>query len=64
MPDLKKAFIRILGDGSQPGEPIEVLYNPAEYTIEKSNTYQNVAIPGLSAPVQQFGSVNADTLTV
>lgn len=61
--DLKKAYIQVLS-GKQKNTKIEVLYNPAEYTIEKSNTFQSVAIPGLEAPVQQFVAGNAKTLTM
>lgn len=57
-PDLKKAYIRA------KGETIEVLYNPAEYTIEKSNQFQSVVMPGMALPVTQFVSGNADTLTM
>lgn len=61
--NLKKAYIEPL-TGENKGKPINVLYNPAEYSLEKSNQFQMNAIPGLSNPVAQFVNGNADTLTM
>lgn len=61
--DLKVAFIRPL-NGRFQGQPIEVLFNPAEYSLEKGNTYQSTTLPGLATPVTQFVAGNADTLTM
>jgi hypothetical protein len=61
--DLKIAYIEPL-EGKLNGQQIEVLFNPAEYTIEKSNQYQSNPIPGLATPVAQFVHGNADTLTM
>jgi hypothetical protein len=61
--DLKIAYIEAL-EGRLKGQLIEVLFNPAEYSIEKSNQYQSTNIPGLATPVSQFVSGNADTLTM
>jgi Contractile injection system tube protein/LysM domain len=61
--DLKIAYIEAL-NGKMKGKPIKVLFNPAEYSIEKSNQYQSTNIPGLATPVSQFVSGNADTLTM
>ena len=41
-----------------------MLFNPAEYSIEKGNTFQSTSLPGLSTPVTQFVTGNADTLTM
>lgn len=61
--DLKTAVIRrITGKGAP--EEIKVLFNPAEYSIEKGNTFQSTSLPGLPTPVTQFVSGNADTLTM
>lgn len=46
------------------GEPIEVLFNPNEYRLTKSNQFAEVAIPGLAAPLLQFGRGNARTLSM
>lgn len=61
--DLKIAYIRPIYRAG-PGKPIEVLFNPAEYSIEKGNTFQSTSLPGLSTPVTQFVTGNADTLTM
>jgi hypothetical protein len=61
--NLKVALIRPL-NGRFQGQPIEVLFNPTEYSMEKGNTYQSTSLPGLATPVTQFVSGNADTLTM
>ena len=42
--------------------PIPVLFNPEEYSINRENNYAQTAIPGLSAPLTQFVNGNAQTL--
>jgi len=42
----------------------DVLLNPKEYRLSKSNQFSEVAIPGLSAPLIQFARGNAQTLTL
>lgn len=44
------------------GEAIPVMFNPAEYSINRDVTYAQTAIPGLSAPLTQFIAGNAQTL--
>jgi Contractile injection system tube protein/LysM domain len=44
------------------GEGIAVLFNPAEYTLERGNTFAEVGIPGLNAPPIQFVRGNLRTL--
>jgi nucleoid-associated protein YgaU len=61
--NLKTAYIRPI-NGKRAGDTIEVLFNPAEYTIEKGNTFQSTSLPGLATPVTQFVTGNADTLTM
>jgi len=46
------------------GSEIEVLFNPTEYRVSKSNQFAEVAIPGLAAPLLQFGHGNAQTLSM
>jgi hypothetical protein len=59
---LEKATIEpYIGGG---GEKIEVLFNPTEYRLTKSNQFAEVAIPGLAAPLLQFGRGNARTLSM
>jgi hypothetical protein len=61
--NLKTAYIRPI-NGCHKGTQIEVLFNPAEYSIEKGNTFQSTSLPGLATPVTQFVTGNADTLTM
>ena len=46
------------------GETFDVLFNPKEYRLNKSNQFAEVAIPGLSAPILQFTRGDAQTLTM
>lgn len=58
---LEKATIDILtGSTGQ----IRVLFNPADYTIERANTHKLTAIPGLSGPLIHFINGEADVLTM
>jgi len=60
---LEKAYIVPL-NGQNKNIPIHVLFNPAEYSIEKGNTFQSTSLPGLPTPVTQFVTGNADTLSM
>lgn len=46
------------------GETIEVLFNPTQYKISKSNQFAEVGVPGLAAPLLQFGRGNAGVLSM
>jgi nucleoid-associated protein YgaU len=63
---LEKATIqRYNPDSSTPeGQPIQVLFNPTEYRIGKSNQFAEVAIPGLESPPIQFVRGNVRTLSM
>jgi nucleoid-associated protein YgaU len=62
---LEKAWIQRLNEkGNASGDPVKVLFNPTEYSIEKSNQFHTVALPGKSTPVTQFISGNTDLLTM
>lgn len=62
---LEKAMIqRVDENGNNKGDPVRVLFNPAEYSIEQSNQFQTIALPGQSAPITQFISGNTRTLTM
>ena len=62
---MEKALVQPLDEkGNHKGEPVKVLFNPTEYSIEKSNQFQNTAIPGLQVPVTSFVSGNAATLNM
>ncbi len=60
---LEKGYIEPL-EGRLKGQRLEVLFNPPEYTIAKSNSFAEVAIPGLGSPLLQFTRGNIETLTM
>ena len=60
---LKKATITVM-DGSKTGDVITVLFNPTEYSFERTNSYKSVAVPGLSSPLLQFVSGESDRLSM
>lgn len=62
--DLKKARIQIFRPESKKDLGFDVLFNPNEYRLSKANQFAEVAIPGLSAPLLQFGHGNAQTLSM
>jgi Contractile injection system tube protein len=62
-PKLEKAFIEVIG-GSPPARKIPVLFNPAEYSMERANSYKSTPIPGLGSPLIQFVNGDATTLTM
>ena len=45
-PPLKKATITVLA-GAHKGDVITVLFNPTEYTFDRSNSYKATPVPGL-----------------
>jgi nucleoid-associated protein YgaU len=60
-----KAAIQQLDTSLNPiGGCIDVMFNPTELSIEKSNQFQSTAIPGLSVPLTQFINGNAQTLAM
>jgi nucleoid-associated protein YgaU len=61
--DLKIAYLLPI-NGTLQNQPIEVLFNPAEYSLEKGNTFQSTPLPGLATPVTQWVTGNADVLTM
>lgn len=61
--ELAKAKIHIL-EGRNAGQAVAVLFNPAEYSFEISNSFQASSPPGLSNPILQFVNGNSDTLTM
>lgn len=46
------------------GQPIPVLFNPTQYSLDKGNQIAEIGIPGLSAPILQFVRGNTRTLTM
>ena len=46
-----------------PGIPIEIKFNPTEYSLEKRNSFSEATIPGLESPLLQFSSGDSRTLS-
>ncbi len=62
--ELKKAIIHVLdARGNKKGE-VPVLFYPSEYTMEKSNEFANIGIPGLESPLLQFSRGGLETLSM
>lgn len=62
-PQLKKATITVL-DGSDKGNVITVLFNPTEYSFERTNSFKATPVPGLSSPLLQFVNGECDQLSM
>jgi nucleoid-associated protein YgaU len=60
---LKKATITVL-DGADSGKIISVLFNPTEYSFERTNSYKATPVPGLSSPLLQFVNGECDQLSM
>jgi len=58
MSSLEKATIT----NTVTGDRIPVLFNPEEYTFKKAVNYAQAAVPGLRAPILQFGHGDLGTL--
>lgn len=61
---LKKAYIQVLDAQGKTKDEIPVLFNPGEYSMEKSNEFANINIPGLESPLLQFVRGGLETLTM
>ena len=61
---LKKAFIQVLDAQRRVKEEVSVLFNPTEYTMEKSNEFATINIPRSESPVLEFSRGNIETLTM
>jgi hypothetical protein len=61
--ELKKGFIKVL-EGENKNKEIDILYFPPEYSIEKSNSFSEIAIPGLESPYLQFVKGNATSISL
>lgn len=62
--ELKKAIIHILDAQGEKKEEVPVLFYPSEYSMEKSNEFASINIPGLESPMLQFSRGNLETLTM
>jgi hypothetical protein len=54
---LEKAFF---ARKDRPQEIVPFLFNPREFTVEKSNQFAEIGIPGLGSSMFQFGTLNMD----
>jgi nucleoid-associated protein YgaU len=43
---------------------ITVLFNPTEYTFDRTNSYKSIPVPGLGAPLLQFVNGESDQLSM
>lgn len=62
--DLKKAKIQVLDGSGGVDREITALFNPTEYSLEKSVNYGEVAMPGFTSPVTQFVHGETETLSM
>jgi len=62
-PQLQKATITVL-DGADKNKVITVLFNPTEYSFDRTNAYKATAIPGLGSPILQFVNGECDQLSM
>ena len=62
--NLRKAHIQVLDANGTVKEEIPVLFNPGEYSMEKSNEFANINIPGLESPLLQFVRGGLETLSM
>lgn len=56
---LEKALIE-----TNDGAKIKVLFNPTQYSLDRSNSIAEIGVPGLGAPVLQFVRGNSSSLTM
>jgi LysM repeat protein len=61
---LTKAYIQVLDAQGKTKDKIPVLFNPDNYSMEKSNEFANINIPGLESPLLQFVRGGLETLTM
>lgn len=60
----KAQFIRLNQHFLPVGAPLEVQFNPAEFTLNKGVQLADINIPGLDMPVVQFVRGQAETLAL
>jgi LysM repeat protein len=62
--NLQKARIISLGQNGKKKDELKVLFNPEQYSIEKSNQFATQPIPGLDSPVIQFVRGDSEILNL
>lgn len=63
MEKLEKASIEVLA-GERRGKVHYVLFNPTQYSFDRTNTYKATAVPGLGSPLLHFVNGEADQLAM
>src|SRR5690349_10450735 len=63
MRKLTRATITFL-KGSNAGQSVSVMFNPAEYNVGLASNFSSTALPGLNNPVLQFVHGEAQTLSM
>lgn len=63
MAKLERATVTPIA-GSLKDQAIEVLFNPTEYSLDRSNAYKSTAVPGFGSPLIQFVNGEADILSM
>lgn len=58
------AKAELLNVSRENATPIQVLFNPTEYSIDRGANYAELQVPGTDNPVLQFVRADAQTLTV
>ena len=51
-------------NSSDSSSIIDICFNPTDYTVNKSNSYNEAKIPGLGSPIIQFNQGNAQSLSI
>lgn len=59
---LEKAYIETVN--ATDYKKIPVLFNPAEYSIERANAYKSTPLPSIGSPLIQFINGDAQTLSL
>jgi len=60
----KAQLQRLKADGTPKGAPLEVAYNPTEFTLSKNAQFAEIPVPGLDSPLLQFIRGQTETLTL
>jgi hypothetical protein len=64
MPKPLKATFQRLGQNGTLSDPLQVRFNPTEYTLSKGAQFAEVQIPGLDSPILQFVHGQTETLSL
>jgi nucleoid-associated protein YgaU len=51
-------------EGKKKGTEIQILYYPTEYSMEKSNTFSEINVPGLETPYIQYSKGNSGSVSM